>query len=262
MARPQADYALLDRAGGASIFFPRRDDRPAPPGASDQSIEVAGGVSIGARFYASNNSQPTILYFHGNGEVAADHDDIAPLYAEIGCNLFVAEFRGYDRSEGEPSVAALVNDAAPVVDAFHATLDAQGFDQRRLIMGRSLGSHPALEVAAHHAERFRGLIIESGASSIRRLLDRTGLSETEEGQALAAHHEAKIRGIQLRALLIHGESDDLVPVSMAAELYDLLAETQRELVIIPRAGHNDLLWVGRRQYFDAIQTLLDAVAPG
>ena len=66
---------------------------------------------MGARFYASERSRPTLLYFHGNGEIASDHDDIAPLDHEIGLNLFVAEFRGYGSSGGRPSVAGLIADA-------------------------------------------------------------------------------------------------------------------------------------------------------
>ena len=85
-------------------------------------------------------------------------------------NLFVTEFRGYGRSAGRPSVAHLVSDARPLAERFHATLDEQGFDERRFVMGRSLGSQPALEIAARAGDRFRGLIIESGAASIRRLL--------------------------------------------------------------------------------------------
>ena len=256
------DYALLDRAGAASIFFPRPDSRPPPAGATDHLIEVEPGIAVAARFYVLSPSHPTILYFHGNGEIASDYDDIAPLYHQAGVNLFVTEFRGYGRSAGRPSVAHLVSDARPLAERFHATLDEQGFDERRFVMGRSLGSQPALEIAARAGDRFRGLIIESGAASIRRLLARVGLADSGEGATLAALHEAKIRGIRLRALLIHGEQDDLVPLAQAAELYDLLSGTDRTLVVIPGAGHNDLLWLGHRPYFEAIRSLVTGAEPG
>ena len=133
-------------------------------------------------------------------------------------------------------------------------------------MGRSLGSQPALEVAARDGDRFHGVIIESGGGSIRRMLDRLGLAGSEEGERLAAAHEAKIRSIRLPALLLHGEYDNL---DRAAELHDLLAGTQRDLVVIPGAGHNDILWLGQRQYFEAIRSFVahgpgaeDAALPG
>lgn len=246
-------YALLDEAGAAGIFFPRADRRPPPPSATDESVPVSDGVSLGARLYTADPAAPTLLYFHGNGEVAADYDDIAPMYHEAGANLCVVDFRGYGRSGGMPSFASLVGDAAPAVAWFHDTLDARGYGARRLIMGRSLGSQSALEAAAHHADRFAGLIIESGAGGVRRLLDRLGLADSPEAETLAAQHEQKLRAIRLPTLLIHGEWDDLVPLQTAVELYDLLEATERELVVIPRAGHNDLLWTGRTQYFDAVR---------
>ena len=251
------DYSLLDRAGvAASMFYPRAETYPPPDGATDLAIEVEPGVHVGARFYAFEREFPTVLYFHGNGEIASDHDDIALFYREIGLNLFVAEFRGYGTSNGTPTVASLIGDAHPVAQQFDAILDRLDYAPERFVMGRSLGAHPALEIAANKSERFRGLVIESGAGNIRRMLERTGLLDTELGGLLAATHESKVRSIAIPALLIHGEQDELVPLSTAHALSELLEHSRHRLVTIPGAGHNDLLWIGREQYFEAIRAFV------
>ena len=255
--RLEPDYGLLDRSGaGASMFYPQRDDSPPPAGAEDHLIEVAPDVRVAARFYVGDPTWPALLYFHGNGEIAGDHDGIAPLYHEINVNLFVAEFRGYGKSNGVPSAEALVEDAHPIAARFHAILDAAGGSAARLVMGRSLGAHPALELAANATERLRGVVIESGAGNLRRSLERQGLLDTEAGGLLAAAHEAKVRSIRMPALLIHGEWDELVPLANAEALHALLDGTRRELVVIPSAGHNDILWAGRERYFDAIASFV------
>ena len=108
------------------------------------------------------------------------------------------------------------------------------------------------------------MIIESGAASLRRVVSYLGASISgDEAQALSAAHEAKIRAIQRPALIIHGKQDDLVPLTVAEELYDLLAATEREreIVVIPGAGHNDLLWVGLVPYFTAIASFLRRNGP-
>ena len=253
------DYSLLDRRGAsARIFFPRPDPSEPPDGARDFRIEVAPGVELAGRLYATDPAWPTILYFHGNGEVVGDHDDIAPLYHQrASSNLFVVDFRGYGKSSGSPSFATLVGDAHPVATRFHQFLDELGLTAARFVMGRSLGSHSALEVASNAAGRFSGVIIESGASSLRRAVGLVGGGLSPEERAeLSAAHEAKIRGIQLPALIIHGRQDDLVPIATAEQLYELLAGTERELVVIPGAGHNDLLWVGLVPYFAAIDSFV------
>ena len=252
---PRADYGLLDRSGaGSFVFYPRRDHTPPPDGSVDIDIPAEPGVVLGARLYTADPALPTVLYFHGNGEVVSDHDGIAPLYHAIGCNLFVVDYRGYGRSGGSPSFAALVADAHIAADRFHAELDERAFSGHRFVMGRSLGSHPALELAAHRPGRFRGLIIESGAANLRRLARFASAAvPADEVEALVKAHEAKIRAIRLPVLIIHGERDELIPVELAAALYDLLEGTQRDLLIIPGGGHNDILWLGQREYLAAIQ---------
>lgn len=260
MNEPSPAYDLIDRAGlGSLLFYPRPDPSPPPEGAIDLSFEVDAGVRLGARFYPFDRSWPTILYFHGNGEVAGDHDTIAQFYGQIGVNLLVCEFRGYGRSSGIPTFAALVADGGHAAASFHDFLDANGFAPSRFVMGRSLGANPALEVAANHASGFRGFILESGAGNIRRLAARAGLDVTEgAGLDLVEAHETKLRSIRLPGLLIHGEQDELIPLSTAAELYQLLEATERELVVIPGAGHNDILWVGHGPYFAAIKAFIGA----
>jgi uncharacterized protein len=254
----QPNYAYLDSLGASQVFFPRRDPVGPPPGANDIAIEVEPGISIGARYYHHQPDAPSILYFHGNGEVASDHDDIAPLYHAIGCNLFVAEFRGYGRSDGSPSFEHLVTDARAVCAAFHALLDEWSFGQQRFVMGRSLGSHCALEIGANATERLQGIIIESGSSGIERLLQRLGASDSMAGQELRTQHDDKLRSIDLPVLIIHGEQDDLVPIAQAETLQGLLQHTTVTFERIHGAGHNDLLWRGQTQYFAAIAKHLNS----
>ncbi len=248
------EYGLFDEAGvAAQIFFPGPDPSTARGAAEDVVLDVGDGVGLGARFYRHSPELPTVLYWHGNGEVVGDHDDIAPLYAEAGTNLFVADFRGYGKSGGHPSFANLVLDGPRAVRRMIEHLDASGFGGRRYVMGRSLGSHPALEVAARMGEEISGLIIESGASSIAGMASRmAGLVDRGAVEALVAAHEAKVASITMPALILHGEWDELIPVDRAAWLYDTLGSSEKELVTIPRAGHNDILWVGRTAYFEAI----------
>jgi pimeloyl-ACP methyl ester carboxylesterase len=248
------DYGLIDRAGVAgAIFFPRPDHSRPPPGADDLSFEVADEIRLGARLYTRDRALPTMLYWHGNGEVAGDYDGFAPLYHEIGLNLLVIDFRGYGRSNGRPTFESLVNDGPVAAKLAHAYLDERGYAPRRYLMGRSLGSHPALEIAARAPDGLEGLIIESGAANLRRIAQRlAGGVDPGVAETLAEAHEAKIRSIRLPVLILHGEWDELVPLQTAELLHELLEGTDRKLVVIPGAGHNDIAWVGREQYFAEI----------
>ncbi len=256
------DYALLDRGGAsAQIFFPRPDPSPTPAGATDHLVDVGDGVSIAARRYEIDAHGPTIVYFHGNGEVVGDHDGIAPLYHSIGANLFVFEFRGYGRSTGSPTMGQLVADGAVCGRRALEILDADGFDGPRLVMGRSLGANPALEVAAR-VPGYRGLILESGAGNVGRFVRRLGLLPSDELDRLVVAHEAKLATITMPSLIIHGLWDDLVPVENAVATAEMLSASDVTTELVEGAGHNDLLLVDPGRYIESIARLVEQARGG
>ena len=249
----QADYAILDRPEILQfIFYPRRDWLAPPPGASDFQVPVEEGVSISCRFYPAPNGSPCILYFHGNGEVACDHDWIARLYQREGIGLFVADYRGYGLSDGVPSFASVTADAHPICDFFLDKVRPSGQDVPLFVMGRSLGSHCAVELAYHYPERFRGLLVESGSSNIARLLELFGLT-SERLSSLGETITGRLRSITLPALIIHGEWDSLIPLDEAVKLHEEIASQDKRLVVIPGADHNSILAVGMEQYVAAVK---------
>jgi len=250
----QPDYALLDRRGFSQvIFFPRGDAGVPPQGATDHFVDVEEGVRVACRFYPTHASRPSVLLFHGNGEIASDYDSIAPTYREIGANLFVADYRGYGKSSGMASFAGMMGDAHPVLARFHEVLDKMQFGGARFVMGRSLGSLPAAELAATAPERLAGLIIESGSPELARFRDRMGLDDSDmEITALVEAHKARLAPIRLPVLQIHGNWDQIIPLEYGVAFYEGLTTKEKELVIIEGAGHNDIGWVGREQYFEAL----------
>ena len=56
----------------------------------------------------------------------------------------------------------------------------------------------------------------------------------------------------LPALVLHGQWDETAPLAEAVGMFNGLRSERKHLEIIPGAGHNDLMYVGYRQYFGAI----------
>ena len=165
------DYTPLDLPWiSQTIFYPQQVWSPPPPGASDHLIQVAPGVSVSGRFYPHDRESPSILFFHGNGEVACEYDPIAPFYANAGANLFVADFRGYGRSGGSPSFSGMISDASVIFQYIQEFLASQQYTGSLFVKGRSLGCHSAVELAARYQGELRGLISESGSAAIERMI--------------------------------------------------------------------------------------------
>ncbi len=252
------DYDLLDDPVLARfVFYPRRDWRPAPPGAEDVSVAAEDGTLLSGRLYRADKAGPAVLFFHGNGEVASDYDDVAPLFRDVGASLLVADYRGYGRSGGAPSFPAMIRDAHAFHRAFVDGLEERGFTGRRFVMGRSLGGHAAVELAAHHPRGLAGLIVESGVTGVSRFVQYVGMKHGMEAAVeLEARHLEKLRSIRIPALILHGAEDEVVPVEEAEFLHQVLSVGEKRLVVIPGAGHNDILWLGQEAYMRALRAFM------
>ena len=256
----QSDYSDLDRPELLQfVFYPRKWFTVAPPNSTDYLIPVEKDISISCRFYFCRQSSPSILLFHGNGEVACDYDDIAPIYNQLGINLFVADYRGYGLSGGTPTFTNTISDAHAIFKGFQDIRRQGDYHGDVFAMGRSLGSVSAIELASHYPSEMKGLIIESGVASVIKLMSHLGFPMEFLGITdLDFPNLSKVRTITLPTLIIHAEFDSLIPPTEARDLFDNVAAKDKRLVIIPGADHNDIFVSGIQPYFKAISEFVFA----
>ncbi|MBF0135888.1 MAG: lysophospholipase [Magnetococcus sp. DMHC-1] len=239
-----------------AMFHPRRSafEPGGNPMARDLYLPVTPPIRLGGRVFIATPTAPLILYFHGNGEIATDYDGIAAAYTNMGITLLVVDFRGYGHSDGTPSGSALLTDALAVYQNLSTTLNACGLTPSRVyVMGRSLGSAAALEIAAHGQPPPAGLILESGFALTIPLLERLGCQfQGEVPEELGFGNLEKICQVTQPTLIIHGEEDWIIPVTDGHTLAEHSPARHKKLLIIPGAGHNDLMMVGIEAYFQTI----------
>lgn len=243
-----------------NLFYPRKATQNSSM--NDGLIPVDEGVELGYRLYTHHSSAPILLYFHGNGEIVSDYESIAPYYHAIGLSLLVVDYRGYGWSTGTPLTSKLLPDAQKVLDTIQIVLSQNGIIPERpiFLMGRSLGSAPAIYLAMTNPDKLRGLIIESGYADAPSLFRRLGIAipdEVKNDSTLPIANDEKMKQVTIPTLVIHGEKDMLIPVAHGKTLYENAASQHKTLLTIPNAGHNDVSFIDMRRYFDAIQTFVD-----
>jgi len=258
----EPDYSVLDRPEVLAVLFhPRREMGAADNshGGLDLEIAVAGDVAVGARFHLAGKASPTILFFHGNGEIVADYDDLGPLYTNKGINFLPVDYRGYGRSAGSPTVTAMMADAVVIFDFVARWLDTNGYSGPLIVMGRSLGSASALMLAANRQERIAGLIIESGFAYITPLIRLLGVNPDTIGfhAQWDAFNLENIQSFTKPTLIIHAQFDHIIPFGDGQALHDRAPAGDKQLLMIPGANHNDILQRGFNEYFQAVQWLVD-----
>ena len=252
------DYSLIDRQEILrELFFPMYSSSPAPEGARDLTVTVEDGVTLHCRFFVVDPGLPTVLFFHGNGETGSDYDDIAPVFGRAGCNFFIMDYRGYGKSTGRPDFATMLADAHPILDACKNAVAESCTNSRLFVMGRSLGSHPAAELAGRRQGDLDGLIICSGFATLEhRWRTLSGVVEAAILEPTVKAHFAKLESISIPTLVLHGERDMLVPPEAAHSFVDAISAASKTLVMIPMAGHNDVMIIDPQLYFGSILRFL------
>jgi pimeloyl-ACP methyl ester carboxylesterase len=257
---PSPDYSMLDTPDVCNVLFhPRKSAGPVEENSHfvELLIPVADGIQIGSRFYLTDQHSPLLLFFHGNGEIVADYDDIAPLFNRLGVNFVVVDYRGYGCSTGQPTVSAMMADSHCILDFVERWKTKEGYSGPLIVMGRSLGSASALELAASGADRIDGLIIESGFAWEGPLLALLGVNPTRIGfeKANGFANIDKIRRYLKPTLIIHAEFDHIIPYKDGEALYEASGAKDKSLLKIPGANHNDIFFRGLELYMEAILTL-------
>jgi len=236
----------------AVAFHPRSEGRTGHTGFDRLEIPVEPDVSVGGRFYGGASDGPTILFFHGNGEIVADYHDVAQVFQGQGINFMPVDYRGYGLSTGTPTISNMLADAGTVYDFARAWLQDRGYGGRFVVMGRSLGSAPALHLVATHGPEVDALIIDSGFAHLAPLLGRLGAPVAPDAVDHDIGQLQNMKAYDGPALIIHGTQDMIIPIGDAEDLKRASGHPDTRLLRITGAGHNDIMAVAFREYFTAV----------
>ena len=185
----------------------------------------------------------TVLYFGGNAFHLDQHGrGVLDAVAPCGADVVMVDYRGYGRSAGVPTIAAMQADALQAFDFVNARHPG-----RVVLHGQSLGSFIAAYVARQRPAA-RGLVLESTTTNARdwgnAMLPwyvwpfvRLELSEPLKG----IDNVAAVSEYAGPALVLEGADDKVTPPRLAVKVYEAMPSRSKRLLLVPGAGHNDVL---------------------
>ena len=201
------------------------------------------GKKISALYLPNPQAKFTLLVSHGNAEDLGDDRFWLEELQRAGFSVLAYDYEGYGTSEGKPGEQAAYDDENAAYDYLTQTMKIA--TDRIIIYGRSVGSGPAVHLAARKPAA--GLILQSPFVSAFRVLTRIPLLPFDKFP-----NYKDIRKVHCPVLIIHGDSDTVIPPWHGKKLYDL-ADEPKKFVSISGADHNDLEMVAGKSYIEALQ---------
>ena len=201
------------------------------PRMMETSFPTADGETLVTWRAEATPGQPTVVYFSGNAGGLKERSGRFRSLIDEGFGVVALAYRGSSGSTGQPNEAALIGDARALV----ASLDAMPL----VIYGESLGTAVAIRLAAEGmGER---IVLEAPFTSIPDLILAQHPSEALD-HLITQRWESHlyIADVTQPLLVVHGDRDHLVPISMGEEIFGTAGSKDKRFLRIADKGHNGL----------------------
>jgi len=205
------------------------------PDSRELVIRTSDSVDLSG-LYFDNGAKTLIVYFHGNAGALDSWQGINRQLKPFGSNLLMIDYRGYGKSGGKITEKGLFLDA----QATYAKAHELGFaDSSIVVYGRSIGTGIAVDLA--QGKQFKGLILESPYSSIRKLVyQKYWYLLPYFYFPYSLNSCSKADKIRTPTLVLHGTADRVIPYKYGQELSRCFDSSVVRLVTIDGGKHSDL----------------------
>ncbi len=217
------------------------------------SLTHPNGMTVrGALFPAPGGGRkPSVLVSHGFNGCCADLYGQAEAFARAGIHAFVFDFcGGGERTSSDGRLSEMMTPETEKADLklvlSHVRSRPEADPSRIFLLGESQGGFISTLAAEELPEAVRGLILwfpalmipDASRERLEKGIDRVfgvRLSPDFDPIAAAIDPWAKMPDYPGRVLLIHGDADPVVPLSVSRRALSLFPDA--ELLVLPGAGH-------------------------
>jgi alpha-beta hydrolase superfamily lysophospholipase len=200
------------------------------------NLKTKGKISLNALHFTTQDPKGFIVYYHGNAGNLSRWGSIVERYVKLGYDVLVMDYRGYGKSDGNPSEDALYNDAQLFYD--YAVKHAK--EEQIVVYGRSLGTALATKMAADNNPS--KLVLETPFYSIRDVANtRFRYLPVQWLLKYSFPSFSYAKKVHCPTIIVHGTNDVIVPYASGERLYNEFNEDLTTFVTIPDGQHNNLV---------------------
>lgn len=199
------------------------------------------GILFNAKKTNSSKKSKLVFYLHGNAGTVNSWGGIANVYTDLGYDLFVLDYRGYGKSEGEIySQEQFFDD---VQTAYNFIKKEKNYDEKNIIIvGYSVGTASAAMLSSQNNPK--ALILQAPYFS---LTDMTARTYSFVPTFLLKYEFNTVEFLlknKVPTYIFHGTDDSVIPYESSVLIQEYLNENNSkdksntvDFITLPHQGH-------------------------
>ena len=206
------------------LYHPTREiiTTPAEDGLSFDEVvfHTAGGLRLtGWYVYAAPDkglqARGVVLFCHGNSRNISHRTDMLKIFAAMGLDTFIFDYRGFGESEGRPGEDGIYVDTQTAWD--YLVKERKISPEKVIIYGRSLGGGAASKLATRVEPS--AVVLESTFTSVPDLASEFYPYIPAKLLSRSSYDNiGRVGDIKAPLLIVHSRDDELIPISHGLEL--------------------------------------------
>jgi len=211
----------------------------------DVWLKAPDGSNLHAWFLpARGAAKGTVLHLHGNAANVGNHLPLVAWLPAAGYNVLLLDYRGFGRSQGQPSLDGVVDDAAAALAHLRSRRDVDA--TRLVVLGQSMGGATALRLLARDAAGVRLGVIDSAFASYRQIAREAMLQSVVLAPAVplvllalpGADRDplTALQRIEVPLIFVHGTRDAVIGHDHSVQLH-AAARGPKEFWAVEGADH-------------------------
>jgi pimeloyl-ACP methyl ester carboxylesterase len=216
----------------------------------ERYISTPDGHNLHGLLFKADSSAGLIFYLHGNAGGLDSWGEIAETYTKLNYDIFMLDYRGYGKSEGQISSEKQFHDD---VQLAYEHVKKEYPEEKIVVLGYSIGTGTAAHLAAHNKPKM--LILQSPYYSLIDLAQKLYPMVPSGIIKYKFKTHEYVEKTEAPVVLIHGDQDEVIYYGSSLKLKEHL-KPEDQLITMPGQPHNG--FTENPEYIKIMQQLLNA----
>jgi len=198
------------------------------------NIKSFDSTILNGLLFKVDSSKGVIFYLHGNAGSLQTWGKVAKTYTDLGYDVFMLDYRGYGKSEGQnKSEKQVFKD----VEVAYQTVRKRYAENKIIILGYSIGTGLATKIASEHSPKL--LILQAPYYSMVDMMNKNYPILPTFILKYRFETNQYITKCKAPIVIFHGNIDEVIDYNSSINLSSLFKKNDK-LIILKEQGHNDI----------------------